>query len=839
MGATIWVVLAAVLAGHLLSVVAATSAATAAALRQHHGIKGKHQHLALLHRRASRGLQRRHGSTSPLHPHRHSPQRRRLTLAQQKRGSAHLGKERLDLNVALDRLPNKVVEVFTDFKKKPDPNKAAEVLEQLNAVYSHAQKEKDRLTFECKDKASSSSQELAVARTGFTEAERQLTQVQDRMQSLQVGMDQALAEIEVLRSQFVSHRETCRLNGKQHEELLDVFSQDLPRARDLVEAVTSTCTSGTPPALLECSMPDGSFVTTFKEEAMRDKIANFSSMAEKLTVLHLEGAVRGSHSASAVALTEQGSAVQGHALPSKLHHRHRVQLLQRFLSEKAFPLHLCADAAAPSCESLTDNLATLVGNVQDLKDELQQRAQEEEEHCRTSLEEYDRRVAVLKQQAADAGVALSNAAVRQQELAGLRVARRRVASELEHESFLQATRCTTQADDADAKLCSAKSVWRETVAAVGSQAGSLGAFIGDCEVTEWVRGPCSKECGVGGVQNLTRSVVTAPKVDPTSCPRLYLELPCNEKPCPVDGLMGRWSEWSKCTQSCGGGTRTRRRSVLRKAEHGGAPTAETTQEQLCNALPCDEDCQLAEWTAWSNCSKSCLKGHRVRRRSVMRSARGAGLCPDADDPARRETVPCNADDCAGSPRCNALLDVVFILDASGSTGDDGFRNARNFAKMAASRMAVAEGGVKVAAIVFGGSAAVSQDLTADATAFDAQLGAAVWQKGSTNTAEALALAREEFESHARDGASPIVVVVTDGMPSSSFVLSTEAARLKARGARLTFISVGPSIIRRALDKWASWPAEENIVEVPSHATLDESKVTALLANICPPAAFAL
>jgi hypothetical protein len=36
-------------------------------------------------------------------------------------------------------------------------------------------------------------------------------------------------------------------------------------------------------------------------------------------------------------------------------------------------------------------------------------------------------------------------------------------------------------------------------------------FMGDCEVTDWVAGVCTKTCGAaGGKQNITREVVYVP-----------------------------------------------------------------------------------------------------------------------------------------------------------------------------------------------------------------------------------------------------------------------------------------------------------------------------------------
>merc|ERR1719329_1513647 len=116
---------------------------------------------------------------------------------------------------------------------------------------------------------------------------------------------------------------------------------------------------------------------------------------------------------------------------------------------------------------------------------------------------------------------------------------------------------------------------------------------------------------------------------------------CNVRPCPVDAQMDVWEEWSQCSRACGGGTRTRHRNVLQQAQYGGMPAAETMQEQLCNAQACDQDCGLADWGTWGECSKICGTGHMSRVRPVLHPPLGEGTCPDEADERRTQMKPCN------------------------------------------------------------------------------------------------------------------------------------------------------------------------------------------------------
>lgn len=64
----------------------------------------------------------------------------------------------------------------------------------------------------------------------------------------------------------------------------------------------------------------------------------------------------------------------------------------------------------------------------------------------------------------------------------------------------------------------------------------------------------------------------------------------NDKWVPAaDCQMGDWTEWSDCSADCGGGTQVRNRLVLKQAETGGAPCPEISESRTCNPDSCPED----------------------------------------------------------------------------------------------------------------------------------------------------------------------------------------------------------------------------------------------------------
>jgi hypothetical protein len=99
-----------------------------------------------------------------------------------------------------------------------------------------------------------------------------------------------------------------------------------------------------------------------------------------------------------------------------------------------------------------------------------------------------------------------------------------------------------------------------------------------------------------------------------------------------------WTAWSTCTKSCGMGSKTRMR-VAR-----GAACKDPTQVQTadCNTHACMAKCEWSPWGKWTKCSKSCNGGQRQRRRTILRE--GKTKSTRCTQP-KRETESCNTNKC--------------------------------------------------------------------------------------------------------------------------------------------------------------------------------------------------
>ncbi|KAM6201811.1 SCO-spondin-like [Rhynchocyon petersi] len=122
-----------------------------------------------------------------------------------------------------------------------------------------------------------------------------------------------------------------------------------------------------------------------------------------------------------------------------------------------------------------------------------------------------------------------------------------------------------------------------------------GCLSGNCSWTAWGPWePCSRSCGVGQQRRLRAYWPPGPSGH--WCPDIlsaYREHRfCNLRACPVSGGWSRWSPWSWCDRSCGGGRSLRSRSCSSPSpKNGGAPcVGERHHTRPCNAMPCGGAC---------------------------------------------------------------------------------------------------------------------------------------------------------------------------------------------------------------------------------------------------------
>ena len=146
----------------------------------------------------------------------------------------------------------------------------------------------------------------------------------------------------------------------------------------------------------------------------------------------------------------------------------------------------------------------------------------------------------------------------------------------------------------------------------------------DCVVSSWLPwSECSATCG-DGLRTRSRSVQMAPKYGGGKCPLLSEVDNCDAGTCPVHCEVDPWTAFSACTLSCGSGSHTRSRNIVRHAKHGGFACPALFEVAFCNQHACPTDCALTQWGNWGACTATCHNGIKVRHRTVAHEAKNGG-----------------------------------------------------------------------------------------------------------------------------------------------------------------------------------------------------------------------
>lgn len=145
--------------------------------------------------------------------------------------------------------------------------------------------------------------------------------------------------------------------------------------------------------------------------------------------------------------------------------------------------------------------------------------------------------------------------------------------------------------------------------------------------TEWTSCPVS--CGDSHITRARKCINPSPQYGGSECLDNRFEIQtCHYPPCPVDGKWSTWSNWMSCDATCGVGNRRRSRTCSVPAPILGGATCEGNEwhTQDCEAQPCPIDGSWMNWIEWSSCSVTCGGGTQTRTRNCSDSAYGGFEC---------------------------------------------------------------------------------------------------------------------------------------------------------------------------------------------------------------------
>ncbi|KFV18773.1 ADAMTS-like 2, partial [Tauraco erythrolophus] len=183
--------------------------------------------------------------------------------------------------------------------------------------------------------------------------------------------------------------------------------------------------------------------------------------------------------------------------------------------------------------------------------------------------------------------------------------------------------------------------------------------------SDW--GPCSGSCGEGRMsrfiacRNLEGKVISDSQCDPATKPLAVH--PCGDKNCPAHWVE---QEWDQCDASCGRGMKTRvvlcaglENGVYREYPEKRCEAFQKPEEQAaCFKRPC------STWftTSWSQCSKTCGAGVRLREVKCYQGEALAQGCDPSSKPEARQMCqlhlcPTEApeEDCDDKATANCVL----------------------------------------------------------------------------------------------------------------------------------------------------------------------------------------
>jgi len=520
------------------------------------------------------------------------------------------------------------------------------------------------------------------------------------------------------------------------------------------------------------------------------------------------------------------------------------------------------------CYKLQERFLLIQAGIEDERDELLEQIEMLKHFCEETKQTLETQIANDEDMLSNSQTKLA-AATEKEATAGETA--RMTASENEQlnaDLVKQMKTCSTNYIAFESELCALKKIRGELYKMKGD--GHSG-FFQDCEVSKWDPEECTKVCKAGsdktgGTQKLTRNVLTHPNGG-AKCLPLAAERSCNNQPCPVDCKLSTWTGWSKCSAQCGGGVEQRLREVKVAMKFGGKPCGGVSETRSCNSQACEKDCELTEWTKWSTCSKDCDGGTQKRQKFVRQVAEGAGKCADEWSPKRLEYKECNKHRCqlaAGSETltCDEKLDVVLLLDGSGSLGRKGWEAEKKAALRTVDAFAdpqTAATNAQIAVVLYSGPRTWSgvfrcmakntknvdrekvcnvksvTHFTGDLKKVKALVSGLKWPSGSTLTSLALMTAKAELALGRKDSHS-IVVVFTDGRPMSQRKTKIASEQVR-KGARLVWVPVTKFAPLEKIKQWATRRWQENVVPVKSFSDLEKPNVVNhIIADICPESA---
>ena len=172
------------------------------------------------------------------------------------------------------------------------------------------------------------------------------------------------------------------------------------------------------------------------------------------------------------------------------------------------------------------------------------------------------------------------------------------------------------------------------------------------------------------------------------------------------------------------------------------------------------------------------------------------------------------------PTCAQGLDLMFVLDGSGSIASSDFQIMKGFVKNVVANFNVSPSQARFGIVQFDGSTRLEIDISSNAGAIYNALDNIVQLGGSTAIGDGIQLGQSRLVANPRAGVYRFMVVLTDGQNNSGAV-SPEVASTNARnaGTRIFGVAVGSGPDINQINAIASDPDDQFVYNVSQYIDL--------------------
>ncbi|MGB2695037.1 MAG: VWA domain-containing protein [Dehalococcoidia bacterium] len=188
---------------------------------------------------------------------------------------------------------------------------------------------------------------------------------------------------------------------------------------------------------------------------------------------------------------------------------------------------------------------------------------------------------------------------------------------------------------------------------------------------------------------------------------------------------------------------------------------------------------------------------------------------------------------ATSGSCAGMMDLMLVLDGSGSVDSTEWQQVKDFAQDVVTGNSVGSAATHIGVVQFSMFARLESALSGNQPAILSAIANMVEYQSLSNLAVGIERAQQELSADGRPGVPHVMVLVVDGWQNIAGDPVAKANDARAAGTEIFDVGVGHGIAYSQLDDIADEPDAKHIFVVSDFASLDNI-IADLVAATCPP-----